>query len=143
LASYHPGIEYLLAAARIPCEQPAATALVRDIARKARLAGLFYKIVAAWAMAAAFIFNILVPRLPAVYRLYVVALGLVVAVIVLVLGGRESRVAGELEALAAELERGMLEEYCGRTVLEALYSYRARRGGAARVLGGPAWGSRA
>ncbi len=124
----------LLSQVRLPCQREAAAAAAEDAASTLRTSYLASAGVAVVFLAVMVLLaGGALPGLPAtpgigVFILFTlaVALGLVASIVYGVV--RTRRLARELTELAAALRSGLLakEEYCDKTLYQALLTYRAR-----------------
>jgi len=146
-ARYGPlwgGYYYTLALLRLPCDAPAAAAMLEDLASRQRLAlavvGVFMAVfIGVAAMVLSAFASAPVPG-PfggfAMVAAGMVAIALAVAGLTAAAALRRYR---ELRGAAAAIASGLMgrEEYCEKTVLEVLYTYRARASARAWTPGRP------
>ena len=126
-------MEEFMALVRVPCEPLAAAALARSVSRRALAGAVFGAVFTVIALGMA---SMALPAAPTG------AAGLVLALFILTFIAAGSymvysslRYYRVLRGLAAALEQGLLprERYCGKTLLEVYYFYKA--GPAAPMLG--------
>ena len=119
-------IEEFMALARVPCDPRAASALAGSVARRAltgAVGGVAFSVVALAVASVPLALG--VPRVFMLPFILVILVFLAVGALVAWSGLRYYK---ELTGLAEALGQGLLprEEYCGKTLLEVYYSYKAK-----------------
>ena len=126
-------IELMLSLARLPCDRAGAAGMVRDLARKARrqaYAALFVAtlFVATFIAVGLAIMSPVLAMAPLLFKILFLVGPLLVEAVVAWGSLSALRLAGELGSLEDAIMSGLVSEdgFCDKTVLQALYTFRAR-----------------
>ena len=125
------GLQAYLSMMRTPCDRGAAVALISSVASNLRVQGVLLAALGAAALAGGLWALSLAPGapgLPPQLQAIAVLVNVLVAAAVGWLGVRSYSLSGDLARTARAIQEGRLgrDEYCGKSLLEVLYTARLR-----------------